>query len=305
MQKKRDRKFAHYFSRYVAFPQIIFVVVVPLYYFLYLYPSDKVIFGLGREHAGFIVSSTLMAVSLLFWEKIAPLEKFQISSKQLYYDVINQLMTGIAYSIYIFIMIALSIWLNKSGKIFSLRHLPTFFQFIIGISLQEFFLYLWHRLLHESGSQTLWLLHEPHHLPRRYHFLSGGRVHLLDLSFLFLLMGSLQIIFNISLDVMMWMMMYPIITGAVHHTNVDFRLGLFNWIFLGPELHRCHHDRDPRVAVNYSSCFPLWDIVFNTLGPLRAGHETQYGVAYHSDEEDTYMDAFIAPFIKTRRISSD
>ena len=96
----------------------------------------------------------------------------------------------------------------------------------------------------------------------------------------------------------MWLLMCPVITGAVHHTNADFRLGIFNWIFPGPEMHRIHHDKDLSMALNYSTCFPLWDLIFRTNKPFRTAGETDYGLDYKDDQKESYWKGFVWPFVR-------
>jgi sterol desaturase/sphingolipid hydroxylase (fatty acid hydroxylase superfamily) len=151
--------------------------------------------------------------------------------------------------------------------------------------------------LHESGNDFLWKLHEAHHAPKRFSFLSGARGHVLDLSFLLVALAITYAVLGLSHDVRPWVFLYPVMAGAVHHANIDFRLGLFNWLFLGPELHRAHHDADLKDGLScYASSFPLWDLVFGTARPRRTGGETTYGLAYDYDDRASFAEALVRPF---------
>ena len=51
----------------------------------------------------------------------------------------------------------------------------------------------------------------------------------------------------------------------ISHFNVDVRAGLFNYLFIGTELHRYHHSASFEEAKNYGTVIPLWDLVFGTF----------------------------------------
>ena len=51
----------------------------------------------------------------------------------------------------------------------------------------------------------------------------------------------------------------------ISHFNVDIRAGLFNYIFIGTELHRHHHSADRIGSKNYGSVLSVWDIIFGTF----------------------------------------
>ncbi len=61
-------------------------------------------------------------------------------------------------------------------------------------------------------------------------------------------------------------------------------------------MHRVHHDKDPDEALNYSTSFPFWDVVFGTAKPLRKAHQTRFGLHYTDDKTETYWEEFFRPF---------
>ncbi len=84
---------------------------------------------------------------------------------------------------------------------------PFALQFMIGFAIHDLLLYVWHRLLHESGSSFLWKLHEPHHTPEKLNFMAGGRSHIFEILFVTVALCITKILFGISTDVMMWLLM--------------------------------------------------------------------------------------------------
>jgi sterol desaturase/sphingolipid hydroxylase (fatty acid hydroxylase superfamily) len=238
-----------------------------------------------------------MSLSLVTWEALFPLENHAVTRVQMQTDILYNVVTGTLFGIvhpYLANVPSLSSWVRWMPNA---RSWPWLFQFFLGVLVTDLVLYGWHRLLHESGNEFLWKLHEPHHTPNRYTFLSGGRVHVIDVSVLLVGVALGQAIFGFSSDVVFWVFLYPVAIGAVHHTNADFRLGPFNWIFVGPEMHRPHHDIRAEHALNYASCFAFLDWLFGTSVPKRRGGETRFGVAGKSDEKDTVGHTFVAPFL--------
>jgi sterol desaturase/sphingolipid hydroxylase (fatty acid hydroxylase superfamily) len=53
--------------------------------------------------------------------------------------------------------------------------------------------------------------------------------------------------------------------GIMNHANVRVRLGPLIYLFVGPEMHRWHHARDPREArCNYGNNLSIFDWIFGT-----------------------------------------
>ena len=277
--------------RYLGIPLIILLTVLPYNYFLNVYDQPLVWGLIPSDLMAFISAATLLALSLILCEQLLPFEEFRESGHQKMTDVFYAISTGVLFA-FVHPLIS-NIDPLFAGLVVSL---PGWLQFIIGLAMLDLVLYWWHRLLHESGNQFLWKIHEPHHSPNRFSFMAGGRAHLLDVLPVLIALAAFRFLFGFPSELIMWLLICPVITGAVHHTNVDFRLGPFNWIFPGPEMHRVHHDKDMNIAHNYSTCFPIWDWVFGTTQPFRSAGETDYGLEYHDDEKETYLSALLAPF---------
>ncbi len=282
--------------RYLGIPIIILVTILPYNYFLNIYAKSLVFGFISPDLMAFVSAAISLALCLIICEQILPFEQFKENKQQKFTDIFYAVSTGVLFALIHPIISNLGVISVQLGYNLSIESWPKWIQFIFGLALLDFILYWWHRLLHESGSEFLWKIHEPHHAPNRFSFMAGGRAHLFDVMPVLIALALIRMIFGLHINLIMWLLICPVLTGAVHHTNVDFRHGIFNWIFPGPEMHRTHHDKDMEEALNYSTCFPFWDFVFRTTKPFRSAGETDYGLEYHNDEQESYKEAFIAPF---------
>ena len=280
--------------RYMGIPLILACTILTYHYFLNIY-SPKTVLGIFPSPVfAFISASVVMAVLLVMAEKIRPLEQFEETSGQLKTDILYSISTGVLFGFLHPIVANLPIIVH----IPTVQQWPGWLQFVAGLAFLDFILYWWHRALHESNNALLWKIHEPHHAPGRLTFMAGSRAHLLDVMPVVVALCIGKVFIGFSPTIIMWLLMCPVLSGAVHHTNADFRLGILNWIFPGPEMHRIHHDKDPSVSMNYSTCFPIWDLVFGTAKPFRKAGETDYGLDYMNDDTRSYWQATIQPFQK-------
>ena len=58
--------------------------------------------------------------------------------------------------------------------------------------------------------------------------------------------------------------------GLISHLNVDVRMGWFNYLFVGPELHRYHHSARINESKNYGATLSIFDVLLGTF-VYRAG----------------------------------
>jgi sterol desaturase/sphingolipid hydroxylase (fatty acid hydroxylase superfamily) len=131
--------------------------------------------------------------------------------------------------------------------------------------------YYWaHRLSHEIP--FLWRFHAVHHSAEQLDFLVNTRMHPVDLVWSRMIMltpifalglanpvhfGDGVIATSVLLIGSMW--------GYFIHSNVRWRLGLFEWLLTTPAFHHWHHTNDgKRRDCNYASMFPWLDRVFGT-----------------------------------------
>lgn len=141
--------------------------------------------------------------------------------------------------------------------------LPAWTQMSLMMLIGDFFHYWLHRAAHEL--RPLWKFHAVHHSVNKMYWLNVGRFHPVDKSLQFLCDGLPFILLGVSEQVMALYFVVYSIKGFFQHSNVDVRLGLFNYLISGPELHRWHHSRSVAESNrNYGNNLIIWDIVFGT-----------------------------------------
>ena len=284
------RKNTPFFVLYLAAPLTMLSSLSVYYYFIHIHP-DTLILGLFSKYlTAFMLSSILFSSCFFLWEKKFPLEYFETNKRQTANDIIYAVISGVVLASFHHLII------KAPSLHWGVQQWPVGIQFLIGWAFNDLLLYWWHRAVHESGNDFLWKLHKLHHAPERLNFFVSARTHLGEIFYLIITLFITKILFGFSAEIMMWILICPAITGALHHTNVDFRLGIFNYIIPGPEMHRVHHDQDLDRALNYSPSFPIWDLLFGTAKPLQQGHQIKYGLKNHDDENPTYWQELIPPF---------
>lgn len=132
---------------------------------------------------------------------------------------------------------------------------------IVGLVI-DFGLWLMHYMSHKY--KFLWKLHAIHHQSSRLYWLNAEKRHPLSA---LILAGPSLIVLTLcgapSQLIAGWMMLM-----AVHlffqHANVDYRAGIFKYIFAVAEVHRLHH-KHGFGRKNFGEVFIFWDILFKTF----------------------------------------
>jgi len=140
---------------------------------------------------------------------------------------------------------------------------PLWQQVILGLLLQEFTGYWYHRLQHERG--WLWSIHRPHHTPARLWWMNSARNHPADTALAMLV--TLGPLVALGADSQLLRPLSGLI--GVHlllqHANIDLHLGPLRRLISAADLHRWHHSRDRAEADhNYGAVLLVWDVVFGT-----------------------------------------
>ncbi|MFA6236902.1 MAG: GH3 auxin-responsive promoter family protein [Bacteriovorax sp.] len=157
------------------------------------------------------------------------------------------------------------------------HQLPLIVQFFILAMAGEFFQYWWHRLCHTYT--FLWTIHAPHHLPNKLYSWNTSRFHFLDkfVEFFFTLFIFMAI--GLSLEIFSYYYVFYAITGYIQHSNLDVRLGWFDYLIASGETHRFHHDSNiSKSKCNYANNFVLFDLLFNTFKRDSSEKIVQVGV---------------------------
>jgi len=143
------------------------------------------------------------------------------------------------------------------------QHWPVAVQVVLACAVAEFFDYWGHRWMHRVPA--LWRFHSIHHSAKRVYWLNATRTHPGELLVRGLLGGVPLAVLGVGEQVFAYGMVLGRVAGLFQHANIDFRLGVFGWIFSIGDLHRWHHSCVRAEAdQNYGNSFILWDVVFGT-----------------------------------------
>jgi sterol desaturase/sphingolipid hydroxylase (fatty acid hydroxylase superfamily) len=155
-------------------------------------------------------------------------------------------------------------------------HWPLWVQVAFFFVTHDFYIYWFHRWQHRSP--RLWRIHEAHHSVKDVDWLAGSRSHSLEIlinqtiEFLpvFLLGAAPEVFYIKGVIDAVW--------GMFIHSNLDVRLGVFRYLFNGPEMHRWHHAVEiTEGGINFGTKLSLWDWIFGTTR-LPARKPSGYGL---------------------------
>ncbi len=158
-------------------------------------------------------------------------------------------------------------WSRNDWPGIGMLDLPPIAEGIMIILLIDLWMYIWHRLNHETA--FLWQFHSVHHSDAtldvttswRFHFLEILLSELLRLPF-FMLMGA-----GIEHSLLYSLFMTPVI--EFHHSNLPISPALdrlARLIVPSPMMHRLHHSRlRSEHNSNYGSMLSLWDRLFGSF----------------------------------------
>lgn len=285
---------SRFFVRYLLLPVTVVLTYGTYAFFIYSDILHEVLGPILTDFIAFSVSLTVLSAILLSFEWGYGSQKYKLNRRQK--------LTDFAFATYAILFLGifhpLLLLLPEEGLLGSWMpfiDMPVWAQILWGIAFHDLLLYWWHRFEHETGDSFLWRLHLGHHAPARLSLLSGARAHTFDLMSLIVALFITRSM-GLSNEAMFWVMFHPSALGGIHHSNLDMRLGIFNYILPGPEFHRAHHRTEIDLALNYASVFPLWDWAFGTLVPSAPADSTVYGVSYIDDEEETFGSIHAYPF---------
>jgi len=173
---------------------------------------------------------------------------------------------------------------------------PIWMQMLLMMFSADLLRYWLHRAMHEWI--PLWQLHAVHHSVQKLYWLNVGRFHPIDKSFQFVCDALPFILLGVSEEVMTLYFVVYSIKGFFQHSNVDTKLGWFNYIISGPELHRWHHSKIIRESnTNYGNNVIVWDILFGTFFLPKDRAVGDLGL-FNRNYPSGFLAQMKAPFIK-------
>lgn len=143
------------------------------------------------------------------------------------------------------------------------RHYPIGIQMLLMMFAADFLRYWLHLASHTYG--PLWRIHAVHHSVQKLYWFNVGRFHPFDKSLQFVCDVLPFIFLGVAKEVMTLYFVVYAVNGFFQHSNVDAKLGWFNYLVSGPELHRWHHSKTIQESNNnYGNNVIVWDILFGT-----------------------------------------
>jgi sterol desaturase/sphingolipid hydroxylase (fatty acid hydroxylase superfamily) len=164
-----------------------------------------------------------------------------------------------------------------------IRQAPTLVE-IVGItfawiSVRDVFYYWFHRWQHASA--WLWAQHELHHSDEQMNVSTAWRHHWLEfpLEAVFVVAPITYICTPPAIIVVVAAALTQVMAHFIH-MNSRLSLGRWSWLVANPHNHRIHHSFAPEhLDKNFAAVLPLWDVLFGTYCPPRAGEFPATGLA--------------------------
>lgn len=210
--------------------------------------------------------------------------------------------TAVLGALFVSITVAIADASRRHG--YGLLHavpMPTTLKFVLGLVLQDLWMYFWHRANH--AIPLLWRFHRMHHSDRHVDVTTATRFHLGEHVGASLL--RLALIPLVGLDV--WQLLaYDALVLAVtqfHHADISIgRLDvLLRWVIVTPHMHKVHHsDWAPETNSNYATVLSVWDRVFGSFR-MRADPRTLvFGLReFTAPEFQSIWGMLRTPFVRT------
>lgn len=144
------------------------------------------------------------------------------------------------------------------------RGLHPYLQVLLLLSVNDFFRYWYHRWMHQN--EFMWRWHAVHHSSERLYWFNGTRSHPIEGLVQALIWGIPLAFVKAPVEVVFVTNLLGRVIGRFQHTNLDLKLGVFDYIFSTPKNHRYHHSKIAKIGhTNYGGDVIFWDILFGTF----------------------------------------
>jgi sterol desaturase/sphingolipid hydroxylase (fatty acid hydroxylase superfamily) len=181
--------------------------------------------------------------------------------------------------------------------------LPGSLEVILAVSLMDYTLYLWHRLMHRWA--WLWRFHLPHHADLELDASTALRFHFAELLVSVPWRAGQIVLIGVSpLSLSIWQ---TVLMASIlfHHSSVRLPVELerrLNYFIVTPRMHGIHHSTiHTEEDSNWSSGLTLWDYLHGTLRLNVPQSEITIGVpAYRDESEVRLANILVMPFKKQR-----
>ncbi len=186
-------------------------------------------------------------------------------------------------------------WSKNAWPGIRMLALPPALEAILLILCIDLWMYLWHRLNHETP--FLWRFHSVHHSDSTLDVTTSWRFHSMEILIsellripLFMLMGA-----GIEHLLLYSLLMTPVI--EFHHSNIAIAPALdrlARLIIPSPMMHRLHHSRERSERnSNYGSMLSLWDRLFGSFMMKENLDDLRIGLDRESDPDKQQLFALL------------
>jgi sterol desaturase/sphingolipid hydroxylase (fatty acid hydroxylase superfamily) len=181
--------------------------------------------------------------------------------------------------------------------------LPGWLEIALAVTLMDYTLYLWHRLMHRWA--WLWRFHLPHHVDLELDASTALRFHFSELVLSVpWRAGQIALIGVSPLSLSIWQTAL-MLSILFHHSNVRLPIEIEKWLnylIVTPRMHGIHHSIiHTEEDSNWSSGLTIWDRLHGTLRLNVPQSQITIGVpAYRDKTEARLTKILVMPFRKQR-----
>lgn len=195
----------------------------------------------------------------------------------LVYFAFNHLMVGVVLLVTTAFSEGLFGWAVHDRLQGWVRAQPVWLQAVEVLIVADLTQYWGHRLMHEQP--RLWAFHAVHHCPARMDWLSGSRMHFLEVLFVRSTVILPIYLLGFAEAAVSAYVVWVSVQAVWIHSNTRLGLGPIRHLLATPHFHHWHHAADAEaIDRNYAAHLPVLDRIFGTwVGPRRDWPRT-YGV---------------------------
>ncbi|NTV99092.1 MAG: sterol desaturase family protein [Chlorobiaceae bacterium] len=190
-------------------------------------------------------------------------------------------------------------WSGKAWPGIGMLALHPFAEAILIILLIDLWMYVWHRLNHETA--FLWRFHSIHHSDPSLDVTTSWRFHYIEILLSELLRLPLFMLLGAGIEHLLLysLLMTPVI--EFHHSNISIPPALdrlARLVIPSPMMHRLHHSRlRNEHDTNYGSMLSLWDRLFGSFLVRENLDSLQLGLDRESDfDRQRLLALLLRPF---------
>ncbi|MFO0807788.1 MAG: sterol desaturase family protein [Gemmataceae bacterium] len=259
----------------------------------------------GSVHGDYYLGLDYFLLSLIFWSIVfIPLEKLFGRLDQgvfrkgwrvdLTYYFVSSLMVQLTSWLTLKPAMVFFNWAVSPGLQERVRLQPTWLQIVEIMFLADLVQYWVHRLFHVVP--CLWRFHAVHHSTEVLDWMSGSRLHLVDLVVSRSAMYVPAYVLGFSDLAMYSYIVFVSVDATFIHANLRFGFGPLRWLFATPQFHHWHHGSE-REAIdkNFAVHFPFLDMLFGTFYLPGDRWPSAYGV-HSNDVPAGYLAQWLYPF---------